>query len=431
MKPAKYKPQLFIDTKDGIKDVDNTLAENIFAEIDKYSITPTTFKARTLSLNNNLIIDIIDKYLKNINLKQKKINIELSNIDTSLKNLYSTNIISNDELKGYLAQIQKPIVDPLQTKLQALQKYETSLIKYQNFVKENNDTVILYQDTYVFKDNGIIRYGINTSEKLKEICVSIEEKDIEKKESKSKASSKSAKDEQDVQLHPLEVLLIKDAIYHLCNKDTSNAVLVDIFAREDDGNIKLQGFKLETHTIVLYKNNKTEFAVIDPSNSDFSKHLASNINKMFINTALDVAVNVIAPSKQIKIYEPADKNKIGTQPDQYRDCIDIAVKIAFGLGKLKGSLNINYIASIDIIKQVSNNDDISDSIPDNIFNEKHFIKIPLRIQQKSNLKIVEDFYNFSKTIKENITNLIKKNELQNIYTQKLIDSDTNLNIDTL
>ena len=428
----KIKPQLFIDTgteKIDISEKDSELVTNTFKETDKYSVTPTTFKARTLFLNPEPIVDNINKDLKNIYIQKENINIELSNIHKPLQNLHSINIIGSDELKNYEAQIQKPVVDPLKAKLRELEGYEKTLIQYQHFVKGNNGLVLSYQDIYAHKDNAVARYGINISEELAKICNPIEEKMIEKKGAKSKASSKSAKDEQDIPLHPLEVLLIKDAIGHL-SKNTGNTVLVDIFARESDGKIKLQGSKPETHTIVLY-NNKKELLVIDPSNSDFSKHLASNTNKMLISSALGGNVDILVSPKQLRIYEPINKDNIGPTPDLFRDCIDIAVKLAFGLNQLKSPIDIKNIESLNVVKQISNNNDINDSIPDDVLNEKHFVKIPLRIQQKSNIKIEEDFYKFLKTIKQNLVDIKNKIDLENYYVKTLFKSDTSSCIETL
>ena len=123
----KIKPQLFIDTgteKIDISEKDSELVTNTFKETDKYSVTPTTFKARTLFLNPEPIVDNINKDLKNIYIQKENINIELSNIHKPLQNLHSINIIGSDELKNYEAQIQKPVVDPLKAKLRELEGYE-------------------------------------------------------------------------------------------------------------------------------------------------------------------------------------------------------------------------------------------------------------------------------------------------------------------
>ena len=393
----KIKPQLFINTdKDSvdISEVKSELTTNTFRETDKYSITPTTFKGRTLFANNKPIVNNINKDLEKIYVQKENIDIELSNINKSLQNLHSINIIGNDELKGYVAQIQKPVIDPLKDKLRELESYAKTLIQYQGFVNSNNNLVLSYQDMYVHQGNAVVRYGINISEELAKVCNPVEEKKVV---AKSKASSKSAKDEQDIPLHPLEVLLIKDAIGHL-SKNNDNTVLVDIFARESDGKIKLQEFKPETHTIVLY-NNKKELLVIDPSNSDFSKHLASNTNKMLISGAFGGNVDILVSSKQLRIYEPVDKNKVGPNPDQFRDCIDIAVKLAFGLNKFKGKVDVKDMTSLDIVKQVTNSDDMNEYLPD--LKETN----TLRIKQASDELIRKKFYDLSINIEKQITSL--------------------------
>lgn len=376
----KIKPQLLINTGKDLIDISEEKSELVvgtFKETDKYSITPTTFKGRTL-FNSKPIIDNINVNLEKIYIQRKNIDSELLNIDKLVQNLHSTGVMGNDELKGYMAQMQKPVIDPLKAKLDELQNYQEMLIRYQSFIKENDGLILSYQDTYVHKDNAIVRYGINVSEELIKVCFPIEEKMVKKKEGvKSKASSKSAKDEQDISLHPLEVLLIKEAVSHLSSADN---VLVDIFARESDGKIKMQESKLETHTIVLHKNSQKEVVVIDPSNSDFSKHLASNVNKMFISGALGSYVDILVSPKQLKIYEPASKDNIGPNFDQYRDCIDIAVKIAFGLKKI-GMIDVKKIESLDIIQEVTNQKDVNEYL---FFSNKESIA---RIRQASDENI--------------------------------------------
>jgi len=77
--------------------------------------------------------------------------------------------------------------------------------------------------------------------------------------------------------------LIKQALDHgTINKHKS--VLVAIFERNSDGSIPIKNNVPKVHTILLYsQENKgvAQIVVIDPSNSDFSKHLASNDGIIF------------------------------------------------------------------------------------------------------------------------------------------------------
>ena len=74
-----------------------------------------------------------------------------------------------------------------------------------------------------------------------------------------------------------------------------------------------------------------------------------------------------------------------------------------------------------IVKIISNNQTINKSMPDDMYT-KQFVKAPLRIQQKSNINIGEGFFKFSKIIKENLTNLLKKEYFEDVYIKELLDS---------
>ena len=115
--------------------------------------------------------------------------------------------------------------------------------------------------------------------------------------------------------------------------------------------------------------------MIDPSNSDYSKHLAANSLILGLD---DILIEIIAPSKQLKIYASPDKNRVGANPDQYRDCIDIAVKLAFGLRKLEALISINDIISLGSIREITNQQDVNDSL---FFSSEEAIA---RISQASN-----------------------------------------------
>lgn len=44
----------------------------------------------------------------------------------------------------------------------------------------------------------------------------------------------------------------------------------------------------------------------------------------------------------------------GPNPDQPRDCTDIAVKLAFGLNKHAGIIDVRDLASVKAIEQITN-----------------------------------------------------------------------------
>lgn len=288
-----------------------------------------------------------------------------------------------------------------------------------------------YVENYNYNGNEVLRFGINTSK------IIIGKKDIINLMSQSQSSINSKKytqeDAQNIKHEPLEIELIHNAITYLLTTDAKTA-LIDIFAREK-GIIKtLENGCAETHTVVLYKNplkqEKYEISVIDPSNFLFSSHL-SNINAIFQHELFDKITTI---HKTLQIYKPIGDN-VGSNPYQYRDCIDIAVKLAFGLNKMDWiPIDLKSVETLDIVKVISNCDMINDCIPKNITTKDHFVNLPLRIQQKSNIKIEEDFYKFSKAIKENITDIVKKDtqkDLQSLYIETLTSADQEKTIDTL
>ena len=292
-----------------------------------------------------------------------------------------------------------------------------------------------YVDKYSYKNNEVMRFGINYKNIIindKDSLILDEKVELyNPKKQKSKNSQSTVGIEQiakSISHHFLEKELLEKSINYLLesNNDT-NTVLVDIFAR-DNGGIKKDQENIdcpEIHTVVLYKNpiklgqNKHEVLVIDPSNFSFSSHL-SNLNGQIFHKNL---FEIITLHKMLQIYKANDSNNIGSDFNQYRDCTDIAVKIAFGLnGKKDLVINLNEIREVDSIKFISNNDTINDSIPGDV-QTKHFVEFPLRIQQKSNTKISEDVYKFSKTVKNNLLKIDQRESLQEKYINTLLGSD--------
>ena len=341
----KVRPQLFIDIKPL---EDKELALKIFEETDKYSVTPTTFKARILNKDN-----------------------------------------------------------------------------------------VWYKDEYSHFESKVTRYGINSNavkadlEKNTILGEPVDLFDTTKKVEKSvKSSQYKLEDAQKISHHGLEKYILQQAINQLL-ESKGKTVLVDIFARENGAIKVLKDSIPETHTIVLYKNppsidKKHEILVIDPSNFLFSSHL-SNLNG---TTKHELLNKITTIHKTLQIYKPIS-DYTGPNPDQYRDCIDIAVKIAFGLDREKDqAISLDNMKDSQTVKIISNNQTINKSMPDDM-HTKQFVKAPLRIQQKSNINIGESFFKFSKIIKENLTNLLKKEYFEDVYIKELLDSDKKVSTETL
>ena len=289
--------------------------------------------------------------------------------------------------------------------------------------KDSIEDEFFYVDQYQYKDSKtshVLHFGINIyieglQDELSEHNKSqkdISESKLTNNTNNHKAVSKSTS------LTEYEKIVLKEAFEYL--KTGVKTVLVDVFERDKAGIVS----SFETHTVVLYNNAKTgKVFVIDPSNPQFSSHIAN------FHQCIEVDY-----SDKMKIYQPpekaSEKGFIGPNTNQWRDCIDIAVKIAFGLNNTLGFNNLKETLSSDAILSITNSYKINDSIPDQI-QEKSFVKIPLRIQQKSNLKIGNDFYKFSKVVKQNLVDINDKNSLEKGYVETLYKSDGNACINTL
>ncbi len=112
-----------------------------------------------------------------------------------------------------------------------------------------------------------------------------------------------------------------------------NAILVDIFVREQ-GVIRDFGGVPEIHSVVLWKKADDRIVLIDPNDREFSSWLPQSLFHQ-----LNLQIQTTPPDSQLRrIY--------GHNNTQYpRDCIDIAVKIAFELNDLqyKGEVSLDQI----------------------------------------------------------------------------------------
>lgn len=115
------------------------------------------------------------------------------------------------------------------------------------------------------------------------------------------------------------------AIQHLDSVANNVAIVIDVFARNDDGTIRMTkgGTSVpEVHCVTLYRQPQkgksgNDYLVIDPSNASFSYVLVDG----------GLNVKVCTASDPLKIYQPGDL----PGPDSWRDCLDIAVKMGASL----------------------------------------------------------------------------------------------------
>ena len=228
-------------------------------------------------------------------------------------------IQSQDNLGEFL-RIQKKAIKPLSDEVIFIKKYQ-----YDN---SNTSEVLRFGINLQYKDLGTKISDYNKDPLISTNITSQTNTVITGNSSKTeKLKSLSQK----IKLTDIENDLMDNAVNYL---ETTNAssVLVDVFKREKSGSGKIDDIT-DTHTVVLY-NTGNKKQVIDPSNPTFSCHLANyDVNKLIVDY-----------SDKIKIYTPPNKdseagkipfNKYGSvtglNEDQYRDCSDIAVKLAFVL----------------------------------------------------------------------------------------------------
>lgn len=146
------------------------------------------------------------------------------------------------------------------------------------------------------------------------------------------------------------------------------------------------------HTVVLYKklleNGKHDIIVIDPSNFKFSKDL-SKLGETLQHDALN---KIDIPDNKTQIYKKPQDKEPGPNYDQYRDCIDIAVKLAFGFNVKE--IGQGTVKNYGVVKEISNQKDIDKDIIED--------KLPVRIKQASNQEIRGAFYKMEGVLKTNL-----------------------------
>ena len=278
---------------------------------------------------------------------------------------------------------------------------------YQKGIAEN-DSDELYENT-----PAVLRYGLNTG-RLTDLKGSYIEKGL---------------------LHPYEIELFGLAINYLGKTESAeayvqnmsldklyanNAVLVDIFDRStgfvnaDDN---------QTHTVVLWKKTDGEIVLIDPSNVNFSNHLNSQISQIFkITVSLPTVKGDVIYGTQGKFtgYSGYD-----IQDPLPRDCIDIAVKIAFEINEQqKENTDIGQIEE-NVFSQISNKSKLNDAVKKingTFIRELQSSNKDIRIDAKQSLGN-QDTQLIASRVKNEMRNLVNIKAVSDAY--KLLKDITN------
>jgi hypothetical protein len=293
-------------------------------------------------------------------------------------------------------------------------------------IKESEQD-LYYGELYKCKNNQVIRYGLNTSsQELLKIVGEYNSSVTGTLETKSLTSVASEKDKskniETIKKHQvnsknilteIEFINTNNAIKSL--KDGEKTALVDIFDRDADGKIKIENSIPETHTVVLYEKSG-KYLVIDPSNATFSYPLAG--------THEDIRLCV---SNKLQIYKP--QATPGPNPDQYRDCIDIAVKLAFNLmvnskldfdnivvkelGDNTGYIDFQSIKDNPSIKEITNQKVMYSKLP------KAVESYPMRAKQSSEVKQEKQVTTLLKYIDNAFSKVSQKIEELDLYHAKV------------
>ena len=289
---------------------------------------------------------------------------------------------------------------------------------------------LFYVDQYQYKDSqksDVLHFGLNTYlDELKQ------EINIYNKSKKEKFELKSlSKGSEDTRINAMldfknkasnvlteyEKIVVDEAVDYLYGSK-QKTVLLDFFVRDADNSIQInKGGMPEVHTVVLY-NQANKLLLIDPSNTTFSYILAG------AHPAIVLCIN-----EQMQIYKPLASDKTGSLPDQWRDCIDIAVKLAFALNSNKDLIKINNIQykgkNVEIIdfeslkdchslKDITNQKSLYTTLPSDT---KEY---PLRAKQSSDIKESAITTFFLKSISSTILQIEEK--LNNINPYRLLDT---------
>lgn len=187
-----------------------------------------------------------------------------------------------------------------------------------------------------------------------------------------------------------------------------NVILVDIFDRST--NVINNGHN-QTHTIALWKSNDNEIILIDPSMKLYSDHLLPDLNKLVSSNNLKIKVFAVDQMYGVSIY-PANNRVTGYSNyedanPKPRDCIDIAVKIAFELNEQQRACNNFEQIRNNTKEQISN-------VKKNALYLNRFGEIVIRELQSSEYQVRSEAKNLLKEISDKFLSigLQKQEELK-------------------
>ena len=393
---------------DSALDEDNEVFKIIASELDTRSITPPPFYSMNLQGNN----------LGEVQAEKGFISARQSDLEARKEEFVSLQQDALEKLKkgakgvtsdGKFTPAEKAlmgIAESFDQKITKLEEYLRELEEFETLVSTTaKDIALTFVETYKLpnSEKEVKRFGINTPNMKQDISDNLAEiyTKTDKTSSVSVSTVGTAKKKVDTpihMLHPLEVLLIKEAIKSA--SESGLAVIVDIFERDVSGKISREGHGApKTHAIMLCVQDNV-VKIVDPSNSEFSRHVSYNGDIIFSN--ID-EMEMLVPAHQVKIYSPLSGISTGPAPDQPRDCINIAVLMADSINTSGINVDINDLFSIEAIRFITNQ-----KLPkqhkqeDGLFFYAYKTPLVVRMEQASDKSIRDKIHKLTFHIKEQI-----------------------------
>lgn len=340
--------------------------ENQVSDMKSRSITPDTHKSRAMVKDQAELMSF-----------------NLSNVKS----------IGLDIEEHHAQSIESAIVEEQEQKHQEESSLIDTTIQQHSSIGGGPSEYMYYVDEYKYKNSltsKVLHFGINK----KHPSVSEELEPFKVKAPKSISMKSSIKEEKlqelinDTPLTDYEKSMIKAGCQYLEIQSSGKCILIDILDRKN----------LSTHTVILAKQGDSTI-LVDPSNPGFSVLLKGFMKDL-----------VVCTDTNKTIYTP--KHTTGPQKDQYRDCIDVAVKLAFAINNSdkelllsEGRIDSSKIGLNHPIESITNCTKVSPLFPaeveKNVFRIKQSSSITeskkasllLKIFERANRFFDEEEYN--------------------------------------
>ena len=373
-------------------------------EFDEHeSITPTTNKGHLTEESKKYFLEDVSRKLQK--LKEQ-------NEETDFFQKVKGNFKNQENLGEFLLTQEKTLEDFASNRI-FIKKYQ---------YKESKTSEVLRFGINIGYDSLIDELTLYNKQLTKTVSDAVQNK-LEKQSDVSNISATTKYEpfrDKYIDLTSSERFIIGNAIKYL-ETSIHNVALVDVFPREFNNNNTGVGTintkSLDTHTALLYKTTENKILVLDPNNPMFSSHLSKYQDTLY---TIETLCNT---DPKLKIYSRPEKTITGYDKTKYRDCIDIAVKIAFVLNNSGSSYkNLEDIMNSQVIKLITNNSNIDELIFTNrdlirpkqssnfekVIDCNQKMTVYSTIEKLKREKALEDFTIQTNEIKVNYANIISK-----------------------